>query len=331
MIGQVNKFPQFRSVNIDKLKKSPALVYIALIGAMLIWAISFIWSKLALETYHPVNVVLFRLLISTAFLLPYLVISKRLQKIQKKDRLIVFIMAFCEPFIYFMGETYGISLVSPAVAAVIISTLPLFTPLAAAIFLSDKLSVYNIIGIIVSLGGIVLLVMGKDSSIAVSGKGLLFLFASVTAGVVYSVLIKRVSSKYSVLNLVLYQNSIGIFLFIPVFFILDYKHFIATGLVWEALIPIIKLSLFATSIAYFMYTFALKKMDISKVNVFTNIIPVFTIIFSYFYLGELITERKVIGILIVIAGVFVSQFNPKRTGRYGYIHRNIVKRFKRTR
>lgn len=327
----MNKFSQFRGVNFKELKKNPALVYVALIGAMLIWAISFIWSKQALETYNPVTVVLFRLLISSAFLLPYLYFSKRLKKIQKQDRLLIFAMAFCEPFIYFMGETYGISLVSPAVAAVIISTLPLFTPLAAAIFLKDKLSIYNLIGVVVSLGGIIFLVMGKNSEFAVSWKGLIFLFSSVLAGVIYSVLIKRVSARYSVLNLVLFQNLIGIVLFIPIYFVLDYQDFATSGLVWEALVPIIKLSIFATSIAYFMYTFALKKMDISKVNVFTNIIPVFTIIFSYFYLGEIITDRKVLGIIIVITGVFISQFNPNRTGRYGYIHRNIVKRFKRTR
>lgn len=318
-------------MNFSKLKKGNGIVYVALIIAMLIWAFSFVWSKQALENYNPVNVVLFRLLLSTAFIFPYLKLSGRFQRIKKSDRLLIFCMAFCEPFIYYLGETYGIELVSPAIAAVIISTLPLFTPFAAAIFLNDKLSFFNLMGVFVSLAGIFFLVSNPNSEFAVSGKGLIFLFTSVIAGVTYSVLIKNVSSKYSVLNLVMYQNIIGIFLFIPVFFLLDYKDFVSTGIVWESFWPIIKLSIFATSIAYFLYTYSLKKMDISKVNVFTNIIPVFTIIFSYFFLGELITERKAIGILIVIAGVFVSQVNPKRTGRYGYIHRTVVKRFKRTR
>jgi drug/metabolite transporter (DMT)-like permease len=317
-------------VKIQKIKSNPLAVYIALVGAMLIWAISFIWSKQALQYYNPVTVVLFRLVIATLFLLPYLRFSGRLQKLHRKDRGLIFIMAFCEPFIYFMGEAYGIKLVSPAVAAVIISTLPLFTPVAAAIFLKDKFSVFNFLGILVSLTGIIVLVVGPRADFTVSYLGLFFLFTSVIAGVAYSVLFKRVSKQYSVLNLVMYQNIIGIILFVPVFLILDVKSFISIGWVWESVLPIIKLSIFATSIAYFLYTFALRQMDISKVNVFTNIIPVFTIIFSYFFLGELITERKLIGILIVIAGVFVSQMNSKLNNRYGYIHRNIVKRFKRS-
>lgn len=317
-------------MKIKKLKNSNSLIYTALILAMIIWSFSFIWSKQALENYNPITVVIFRLIISTSFLLPFLILSGRLQSLAKRDRLIIFLMAFCEPFIYFMGETYGIELVSPAIAAVIVSTLPLFTPIAAAIFLNEKLSLFNFLGIIVSMAGILLMVIGFNNGGAVSWKGLIFLFISVTAGVVYSVLIKQVSHKYSVLNLVMYQNIIGILLFLPLFLILDFKDFKTVGLVGDSIWPIIKLSIFATTIAYLLYTYSLKKMDISKVNVFTNIIPVFTIIFSYFFLNELITERKIIGIIIVIAGVFVSQINPKRTGQYGYIHRTIVKRFKRS-
>jgi drug/metabolite transporter (DMT)-like permease len=314
----------------EKLKKSNWLIYTALILAMIIWSFSFIWSKQALVNYNPITVVIFRLIISTSFLLPFLILSGRLQSVEKKDRSIILLMAFCEPFIYFMGETYGIKIVSPAIAAVIISTMPLFTPIAAAIFLKEKLSLFNFIGIIVSMTGILLMVISFNSGAAVSWKGLIFLFTSVIAGVSYSVLIKQVSHKYSVLNLVMYQNIIGIFLFLPLFFILDFKDLKTIGFISESIWPIVKLSIFATSIAYFLYTYSLKKMDISKVNVFTNIIPVFTIIFSYFFLNELITERKIIGIIIVIAGVFVSQINPKHTGQYGYINRNIVKRFKRS-
>jgi drug/metabolite transporter (DMT)-like permease len=309
-------------------KQSKTVIYISLIGAMLIWAGSFIWSKQALEHYNPVNIVLFRLLISTLFLFPYLLIRKKLQKIDLADFGLILLMAFCEPFIYFMGETYGIKMVSAPVAAVIVSTLPLFTPLAAAIFLKDKLSVFNVIGITVSFAGIILLILGPNAEFIISPFGLAFLFSSVFAGVAYSLLIKKINKKYTVLNLVLYQNIIGIILFIPVFLILDYRDFMATGFVWYSFWPIIKLAVFATSIAYFLYTHALRNMDISKVNVFTNIIPVFTIIFSWIFLGEIIPERKILGIIIIMTGVTVSQIARDKYGTYGYIHRHIVARFK---
>ncbi|MDA3819860.1 MAG: DMT family transporter [Candidatus Delongbacteria bacterium] len=308
--------------------KNKTVIYISLIAAMLIWAGSFIWSKQALEHYNPVNIVLFRLLISSLFLLPYLLFSKRIQKIDIKDMGLIFLMAFCEPFIYFMGETYGIKLVSAPVAAVIVSTLPLFTPLAAAIFLKDKLTVFNVLGVAVSFAGIILIVLGPNADFIISPIGLMFLFSSVFAGVVYSLLIKKISKKYSILNLVLYQNIIGIFLFIPVFLVLDYRDFMTTGFVWYSMWPIIKLAIFASSIAYFLYTYALKNMDISKVNVFANIIPVFTIIFSWIFLGELIPERKILGIIIIITGVSVSQISRDKYGTYGYIHRHIVTKFK---
>ncbi len=110
----------------------------ALILAMLIWSVSYIWSKQALAVYHPINIILFRLIVSTAILFPYLKITKKIQPIKKADRKLIFAIAFCEPFIYYIGETFGIEMLSPTVAAVIIGTLPLFTPFAAALFRKSR-------------------------------------------------------------------------------------------------------------------------------------------------------------------------------------------------
>jgi drug/metabolite transporter (DMT)-like permease len=50
-------------------------------------------------------------------------------------------------------------------------------------------------------------------------------------------------------------------------------------------------------------------MEITKVNIFTNVIPVFTILFSWLVLNEMITAKKIIGMSMVILGVLISQLN----------------------
>jgi len=50
--------------------------------------------------------------------------------------------------LYFIGETSGLNKVDPASTAVIISTIPLFTPLAAFYFLKEKVTAWNIAGIV---------------------------------------------------------------------------------------------------------------------------------------------------------------------------------------
>ena len=53
-------------------------------------------------------------------------------------------------------------------------------------------------------------------------------------------------------------------------------------------------------------------MGISRANVFTNSIPILTAIFSFIILGDKLTLQNAIGMIIVIAGLFMSQINGRR-------------------
>jgi drug/metabolite transporter (DMT)-like permease len=50
-------------------------------------------------------------------------------------------------------------------------------------------------------------------------------------------------------------------------------------------------------------------MGITRANVFSNIIPVFTALFSFILIGEKLTFQNVLGMAIVIAGLFMSEMN----------------------
>jgi drug/metabolite transporter (DMT)-like permease len=53
-------------------------------------------------------------------------------------------------------------------------------------------------------------------------------------------------------------------------------------------------------------------MGISKANVFSNCIPVFTALFSFLLMGEKLSIQNIIGMVIVIAGLFLSQFDRRK-------------------
>jgi len=53
-------------------------------------------------------------------------------------------------------------------------------------------------------------------------------------------------------------------------------------------------------------------MGISKANVFSNSIPIFTAFFSFLLMGERLTIQNITGIIIVIAGLFLSQIHPNK-------------------
>ena len=87
----------------------------------------------------------------------------------------------------------------------------------------------------------------------------------------------------------------------------DFKHFILIKPNTELVLSLLGLAIFASSLAYLLFTSVIKEIGISKANMFTNLIPVFTAFFSYIILSESFTLNKIIGILIVIVGVMISQ------------------------
>jgi len=276
---------------------------------MLFWGMSFVWSSILLDYYQPVTIIFIRLIISSGFLFLLIFLLKKQQKIHRKDYLLIFLSAIFNPFLYFLGENYGLKFSSSTVTAVIIATIPVFSPIVARITLNERLSWYNITGILISFIGVVVMLLNKDMNIMIDPKGVLFLSGAVVSALVYSVLLKKLSSDYSPLVLIAYQNLIGIFLFMPFFFFLEFRQFLTVTPDLKIVTSFLFLGILASSLAYVFYAKTVKALGISKTNIFTNLIPVFTAIFSFFILSEYFTVLKVTGILIVIAGVIITELN----------------------
>jgi drug/metabolite transporter (DMT)-like permease len=189
----------------------------------------------------------------------------------------------------------------------------LFSPIAAYFMVKEKVTVHIVAGILVSFSGILLMLFNPDFSLSASPKGVLLLFVAVFAAVAYSVIIRKISHEYNPVTIITHQNLIGAVYFLPLFMIFDFKHFITVKPSWELISAMLQLAVFASTLAYVFYIIAIKGMGMIKANVFTNLIPVFTGIFSFFILGETFTAAKISGMLLVMLGVLVSQSH--RIGR----------------
>jgi len=100
---------------------------------------------------------------------------------------------------------------------------------------------------------------------------------------------------------------IGAIYFLPIFLIFNFKHFIAVQPTGELIMAMLQLAVFASTLAYVLYITVIKEIGVIKANVFTNLIPVFTGVFSFFILDEKFTTLKIAGMFLVMCGVVVSQ------------------------
>lgn len=282
-------------------------VYTVLSLAIVFWGFSFAGTRYSLDYLHPIWLVFFRLCVSVVFLILLMGLSGKIRKIDKEDRKYFLLLAFIEPFIYFMAETYGIRIVSSLLSSVIISTIPLFVSVAGFLLLKKKAGWQVVVGIVLSMTGVGLIAFKPDMTMSADPLGIALLFVAVFSAVAYTLIVYRLVKKYSPLEIIAWENAIGILFFVPFLFfnpvVIQMPEF-----PWELIGVIVLLGIFPSSLSYLFFNMGVKKLGINKPSIFTNAIPLVTAVLAYFWLREEITWQNVIGMTLVIASLTFSQF-----------------------
>lgn len=291
--------------------KNKFRIYGGIFLAMIFWAFSFIWFKIANKTFQPITIVFLRLIVAIIILTSYLLIKKKFVKIRKEDRKMFLMLATFEPFLYFLGESFGLTYVSATVGSVLISTIPVVATIGAWLIFRERLKIINYIGIIVSFAGVVIFVMNKDGALIFNMKGLALLMLAVFSATGYNLTLSRLVGRYEPVFIVNVQNIMGAIFFLPVFIIFNLKTFLDTPFTIGSLMPVIELAVFASCGAFILFAYSVRNLGITRANVFTNFIPIFTAFFSFLILGDKLTIQNIAGMMIVIAGLIMSQMNGR--------------------
>ena len=286
-------------------------VHLAGIVAMVFWGMSFVWSTQVYQSLNPTTTIFLRLVVASIFLTAILFAFRINEKVKREHLKLFALAALFEPFLYFICEGYGLKNSSPIIGSGIIALIPLVTPIAARVFLKERLTPMNIVGFIISFVGVIVMLLNKNLELTASPKGILFLCGSVVVAVGYSIALIRLTKLYKPLTITWMQNIFGMVYFIPMFFIME--HFDPSNFanVGAYIGPLLCLGVFCSAVAYSLWAFAFSKLGASKANVYSNLIPVFTAIFSYLLAIEELTAFKIVGILVVVVGLVLSQIKPK--------------------
>ncbi len=286
--------------------------YLALVFSMIFWSFSFVWFKIANRDYDPIAIVFIRLCIAIVFLSAFLWITGRFTRVKKGDRKYFFLLALFEPFLYFLGESFGLTYVSSTVGSVIISTIPVFAVIFAWVIYRERLKLINYLGVVLSFAGVIIFITNSTGSIDMNPRGLALMFLAVVSAVGYNMVLHRLAHEYDPVTIVNIQNIIGAVLFLPLFLIFDLNELLETGFVADSFGSIILLAVFASCGAFVLFAYSVRRLGISRANIFSNLIPVFTAVFAFFIVGDRLTIRNGVGMAVVIAGLFLSQAGKNR-------------------
>jgi len=299
---------------------SKSLTYILITASVVFWGVSFILTKELFLTEEHMTVtalITLRLALATVVMVPFLLLTRKMQRIHRKDIKWFLLLALCEPFIYHLCETNGVRLVSGSLASVVIATIPLFVPFGMWIAYRQRIKPVMIIGVMLSLAGVVLMTTSSTENFQFSifnfqFQGLLFLAGAVVIAIVYTLLLVKIVDRYNPLVITTWQNIIGLAYFLILTlssFTFHLSPLTFHLLSWspKMLLILLVLGIFCSTLAYAGYNYGVRNLGASEACIFNNAIPVFSLVAAVLIGQEDFSWLKVLGMIVVISGVIIAQ------------------------
>ena len=289
--------------------------YLAAMGTITLWGMSYIWSdrllalQIPVEFFVPVRIALAGLLL--------FVINKIAgydMRIRRKDWLKFVLLALCVPFVYFIAETYGLDFTdSPTLTSLIIATNPLFAMGVGLLIFKERFSPLNILGVFITLGGLFLVTYTRTETGPLFYWGILILFIAVMAEVSQIAFTKSLSDSYAPAVIVMYQFLFGAVFFLPLLLTRGIAHFDASlYLSWKVLYPTLSLALLCSATAFTLWAFAIKYLGVAHTSVFLAVCPLLTAILAFLFADERLRLLQWMGIAIAIVGIFLTQWTTEK-------------------
>lgn len=292
--------------------------HVAAFFTIIIWGTTFISTKILLTTFNPIEILFYRFVIGFTTLL--LVYPHKLKVKEKKHELYFMFAGLSGVTLYFLFENIALTYTLASNVGVIISIAPFFTAIMAHYFINgEKLKKNFCVGFICAILGIILISFNGGAVLKLNPIGdVLAIFAS-TLWAVYSILTKKISTfGYNTIQTTRRIFFYGLIFMILALFFLDFKMDVSRLFNPIDLLNIGYLGFGASALCFVTWNFSVKVLGAVKTSVYIYLVPVITVITSVIILNESITLISLLGTILTIAGLIVSEGNLKRRNNIGY-------------
>ncbi len=290
-------------------RSSSCLPALGLVVAMVLWGSSFIVMKVALRSCDPIVVMCGRMIVAA---LIFFLFSKHFGKIDYRpgDWKLLAFMAFCEPCLYFCFETHALRWTSASEAAMITALLPILTVVGARLFLSERITIRSVLGLLVALLGVLALTgLSRPSEHApCSWLGNSLELGAMIFATGYTLISRHLGARYSPFFLTAVQAFAGSVFFTAALLVPGTA--LPSGGGWQPVIAVLYLGAAVNVLAYFLYNFALSRIPASQASPFVNLIPVCSLVLGWLVLGEALTSVQYVAAAVVLGGAMAGQGRP---------------------
>ncbi|GAA2137509.1 DMT family transporter [Nocardioides koreensis] len=274
---------------------------------LLLWASAFVAIRHLGHDFSPGALSLGRLLVG-ALCLGVVALGRGLPRPSRRDLLSLVIIGVLWFGVYNVALNEGERRVDAGTAAMLIQVSPVLIALLAALFLSERFTIYLAVGLALAFGGVALIGLSTSPG---GNRDVLGVVLCVVSAVVYSVSVilqKPLMSRLQAVHVVWLACTVGAIACLPFLgdLVRETADAPASSIAW-----VVYLGVFPTAIAFTTYAFALTHMNASSLGVTTYLVPPLTIVMGLLFLGEAPPAMAYAGGALALVGVAVARRKPR--------------------
>ena len=283
--------------------------FFLLIVLAAIWGSAFFNIKIASDTYTPMAIAFGRIFFAALVMVLYCWMKGiKIDAFGEHWKMYASI-GLVNLILPFFFISFGIVKVQSNMAAILMSTAPIFATILGQLFIQDeKINFLKLLGIIIGFLGIVFL-FSDDLLINQSN----YLFALIiilgpfcyTLGGLLSLKLKHVKNETLTSSILVW----AVIMLLPVLFIVENPTELRPS--WSSTISLFYLGVVATAIAWLMRFYILKSNGLVFQSQVAYIIPIFGLIFGYVFLGEKITYKIIVALIAVLVSTYLIEKSKK--------------------
>ena len=266
--------------------------------------------KISVSSTNPITVASLRLIIGSIFLFAYYKFKGLKENLSIKILLFIFLIGLIGNFIPFSLISWSEQYIQSNTAGLLLSVAPIFTLFLSYFFIKEeKFFLRKFISIFIGFLGVIY-IFGFDTLVHISSKQsgnffpkLAIIIAAL--GYVVSAILAYKVKHINTITLTTFVTISAAFISLPFMIITEFNSFSSFN--FNSLLSLFYLGLFPTAIAFVLRFHLISKAGPVFLSYVAYLIPVFAIFWGYIFLKETISQDTLIGIVLILFGVFLSQ------------------------
>ena len=303
---------KMRVMGKNRVNKVGTIVYLVAFVIVVIWGCTFVQTKVLINAgLRPDEIFFFRFVLAYTLMLPFA--GKRLFLDNVKDELLALALGLSGGSLYFVTENYALAYGYCYNVSLIVCLTPLITAIWVGLFYKqERMNKWGYRGSLIALVGMVLVVFNGNFILKLSPLGDILALAACICWALYSLIIKKLQSRYSTMLVTRKVFGYGLLTILPLLAV--------NGISWEILFAgdavvwgnLLALGCVASMLCFLGWNWCLEKIGIVRATNFIYLNPILTMLTSALVLGEHITWMAVVGAALILSGLIYIDRNRHR-------------------